>query len=177
MDAVRVWPTERLRGWVRRLDPARAHLGRAQLLRALEVALLSGVRLSALHAGAATAPRFRGRWLVVDPGDRLHAHIEHRLDAMLAAGWADEVRALADTVPSAAPAWQGCGYAALRAAVRTGDVSAARTDILVSTRQYAKRQRTWFRHQLGGQDVTRLDPHAPRAESLAEEWWAAEVGA
>ena len=33
------------------------------------------------------------------------------------------------------------------------------------TRQYAKRQRTWFRHQLADDRVTRVDPRAPRLEN------------
>ncbi len=43
-------PTSELKRWVERLDPARAHLGRAQLLRAAEIALLTGRRVSDLHA-------------------------------------------------------------------------------------------------------------------------------
>ena len=36
------------------------------------------------------------------------------------------------------------------------------SEILIETRQYAKRQRTWFRHQLPADRVTRLDPRSPR---------------
>ena len=169
------WPTERLRERVRQLDPPRAGLGRTQLLRAIEVALLTGRPLSDWHRTAARAPRYRARWLVVDPGDALQEQIAYRLDAMLAAGWVDEARDLARHVPAAAPAWQACGYRAVRemalAPPRSRDVRAA---ILVQTRQYAKRQRTWFRHQLQGQDVTRIDPRAPGAATACEAWWSAE---
>ena len=41
---------DELRRWCKELDPARAHLGRTQLLRAIETALLSGSRISDLHA-------------------------------------------------------------------------------------------------------------------------------
>jgi len=51
------------------------------------------------------------------------------------------------------------------------DLSAARDRIIIETRQYAKRQRTWFRHQLGDAHVTRLDPDEPDAQSLAQRWW------
>lgn len=169
------WPTARIRTLVGRLDPARAHLGRAQLLRSVEVAMLTGRPLSEWHRTHARPPRFRARWLVVDPGEPLQARIEARLDAMLAQGWADEVRALMQVVPANAPAWQACGYREIRDVIRSGgSVEDARTAILVQTRQYAKRQRTWFRHQLGGCDVVRMDPGAPDAAAVTEAWWAAE---
>lgn len=165
-------PTDDLRRWVRTLDPPRAHLGRAQLLRAAEVALLTGRRLSEFHLESPPAAPARARWLVVDPGPRLHEQIAGRLDAMFAAGWPDEVRALDRTVATDAPAWQACGYGAVREMLRgTLKPSAAREAILIATRQYAKRQRTWFRHQVGPEQVTRVDPHDPSCEETVERWW------
>jgi tRNA dimethylallyltransferase len=169
-------PGAELRRWVERLDPPRASLGRTQLLRALEVALLAGRRLSDLHAEGARPPRHRLRYLVVDPGrDALRAWIAARTDAMLAAGWLDEVRALAERVPDDAPAWQGSGYEALRRHVR-GELTLdeARELVVIETRQYAKRQRTWFRHQLAGADVSWVDPRADGAAELAAAWWRGE---
>ncbi|MFI5310273.1 MAG: tRNA (adenosine(37)-N6)-dimethylallyltransferase MiaA [Gemmatimonadales bacterium] len=166
--------TSELRRWVAALDPARAHLGRAQLLRAAEVALLTGRRISDLHRDAARTPAFRARWLLVDPARALHARIAERLDAMLGGGWIDEVRTLEQRVPPDAPAWQACGYETVRALARgTLAVAPAREAILISTRQYAKRQRTWFRHQLGGERVVRVDPHDPRRAAVVEDWWSA----
>jgi tRNA dimethylallyltransferase len=43
--------------------------------------------------------------------------------------------------------------------------------IVIETRQYAKRQRTWFRHQLPADAVTRIDPERPDAMDAAERWW------
>ena len=170
------WPLGRLRHWASTLDPARAHLGRTQLLRAIEMALLTGRRLSAMHESGGKPPAYRARWLVVDPGDELAHRIESRIDAMFDSGWVDEARELAKRVPEDAPAWQGCGYAAVRdIALRTAKLGDARTTILVHTRQYAKRQRTWFRHQLAGAGaVTRLDPRANDADRLVRAWWDSE---
>jgi tRNA dimethylallyltransferase len=167
--------TDELRERVTELDPPRAHLGRAQLLRAAEVALLTGERISALHRTAARPRAFRARWLVVDPLEGLPLHIGARLDAMFAAGWVDEVRGLETTVSDAAPAWQACGYRTVRALARGEcDATAAREDILIATRQYAKRQRTWFRHQLtdGGGQVTAVDPRDPQSDATVEDWWS-----
>lgn len=164
-----------LRRWVLRLDPAQSTLGRTQLMRAIETALLTGRRLSDLHREQGRPARFRARWLVVDPGAALQEQIATRLDAMLAGGWIDEAANLAKTVDVGAPAWQSCGYGAVRdVALGTRELAGARTTILVETRQYAKRQRTWFRHQLEGADVVRLDPRLPDADAAAHAWWNSE---
>ncbi len=170
--------TATLRRWVAHIDASRAGLGRTQLLRALEVALLTGRRISELHreaaeaAQAAQAAPWRARWLVVDPLDQLHDRIERRIGLMLGAGWLDEVGRLTASVPATAPAWNACGYAALRAvSLGEGNIDDARRAILVSTRQYAKRQRTWFRHQLAGETVTPMDPRSVDAADAAERWW------
>ena len=91
----------------------------------------------------------RPRYEVVDPGLSLRDHIATRIDAMLAAGWLDEVKRLMQTVPEDAIAWKSAGYRLMRSHVR-GETSLdfARERAIIETRQYAKRQRTWFRHQL-----------------------------
>ena len=160
-----------LRRWVSALDPGRAHLGRTQLLRSIEMALLTGRRLSELHRESARLPRWRPRYLVVDPGPVLSHRIATRIDEMLDHGWPDEVQRLMQTVPADAPAWKATGYDAVRRLV-TGELSrpAARDIILIETRQYAKRQRTWFRHQLPTDRVTRVSPDDRNWERTVAEW-------
>ena len=48
------------------------------------------------------------------------------------------------------------------------DEPTARNEILIDTRQYAKRQRTWFRHQLAPERVTRIDPEDSDAIDRAQ---------
>lgn len=165
--------TESLRAEVAAHDPPRAHLGRAQLLRAEEVYRVTGERLSDWHARGSTQPACAARWLVVDPGPALAERLDARRAQMLAQGWVDEVRALAATVPADAPAWNACGYREIREVVQgTSTLDAAVDALRISTRQYAKRQRTWFRHQLDDVGpVTRLDPRAPDAATVAERWF------
>ena len=167
--------TTALRKWCVALDPARAHLGRTQLIRAIEVATLTGERLSHLYERRSTPPRWRARYLVVDPGTVLRERIAARVDRMIAEGWPDEVRELMASVPETAPAWNAAGYEAIRDAI-SGRVTmeAARERVLVETRQYAKRQRTWLRHQLPDDAVLRLDPDAAGAWAHAERWWRGE---
>jgi tRNA dimethylallyltransferase len=168
---------DELRRWTTALDPARAHLGRTQLLRAVEIALLTGHRVSELHRDPAPAPRWRPRYLVVDPGAALAERIGARLDDMLDHGWTDEVEHLMQTVPPDAPAWNASGYDAVRRLIR-GELTraAARDAILIHTRQYAKRQRTWFRHQLPPERVTRVDSLAPDWRGLVAAWSDAGSG-
>jgi tRNA dimethylallyltransferase len=86
---------------------------------------------------------------VVDPGPELRSHIETRIDQMLRHGWLDEIAALMETVPRDAIAWKASGYRAMRGHIEGQySLDQARERAIIETRQYAKRQRTWFRHQL-----------------------------
>ncbi|MBV6521403.1 MAG: tRNA dimethylallyltransferase [Gemmatimonadaceae bacterium] len=170
------YSTPELRRWCEALDPSRAHLGRTQLLRAVETALLAGQRLSdSYRTTAGRAARLAARYLVVDPGASLAGRIERRVHEMLDRGWLSEVASLAATVPSSSPAWSATGYGVMRKAVLGGlpvDVAVSRT--IVATRQYAKRQRTWFRHQLSDAIVTAVNPSEPDVMRIARAWWNGE---
>jgi tRNA dimethylallyltransferase len=167
--------TAALRAVVQQVDPPRAVLGRTQLLRALEVYELTGTPLSEWHRRSPRPACFSARYLLLEQGPAdLDRRLASRLDAMLRDGWLQEVVRLSREVPEGAPAWQATGYHALRQVVSGArDLSSARDQILTATRQYAKRQRTWFRHQLLAGNVTRLDATAPM-EALVEQaahWW------
>lgn len=168
---------EEIKRWCEVLDPPRAALGRAQRERAVEVALITGRRISALHierprAALLTAPP---RYLLIDPGASLAGAIASRTDAMLSNGWLDEVRSLGQRVSQDARAWTATGYDTMRK-VTTGELTQeqGRELVIVATRQYAKRQRTWFRHQLVGEHVMQLDPRAPDAFERAAKWFNSE---
>lgn len=92
---------------------------------------------------------YRPRYQVVDPGPELRQHIETRVDQMLDAGWLAEIEQLITQIPADAIAWKACGYRAMRDHL-LGEytLDEARERTIIETRQYAKRQRTWFRHQL-----------------------------
>jgi len=81
------------------------------------------------------------------PRPELCARIDRRVQAMVAAGWLDEVRRLGELPrPMSREASQALGYPELRAVLR-GEVTlaAATAAIQTRTRQFAKRQMTWFR--------------------------------
>jgi tRNA dimethylallyltransferase len=168
-------PTDALRRWCERVDAPLAHLGRTQLIRAIEIATLTGHRLSDLHTRSTGAAAHAARYLVVDPGPVLTTRIEARTDAMLGGEWQDEVRRLSEHVPPAAPAWKASGYGVVKALVDGKiDLATARMRVVIETRQYAKRQRTWFRNQLPPDATTRLSPEDPLFTSIAERWWKGE---
>ena len=153
------------------IDPAagaRIHVTDAQRIqRALEVHRLSGRTISDWQSGQSAQPRlpFRVLKLVLAPVDRavLHARIQQRFDAMLAAGFLDEVRRLrelpqlrAHPNPLELPAMRAVGYR--QAWEHLEGVTSAqefRDRGIHATRQLAKRQLTWLRGQL---DVRWFDP-------------------
>ena len=133
---------------------ARIHVNDAmRIVRALEVALLSGRRLSDWQRDHAFAPGPFEALLVglAVPPVTLDARIAARVDGMLARGWLTEVRTLhARGHADDAPVWRTLGYAQMRAVVEGRcTLAAARDATVLATRRYAKRQRTWFRREPG----------------------------
>lgn len=125
-----------------------------RVLRALEVFEGTGKPLSYWHAQPSTPALVPGHalWLGLDPGkDPLDQRIPQRVDACLEAGWLDEVKALAarwgDEAMRKSPS---IGYPELLdVALGALTPADARERILLRTRQYARRQRTWFKAQSG----------------------------
>src|SRR3954465_4939837 len=154
-----------------RLDPGTARrLGAGdtqRVLRALEVALVSGRPLSAWTAEQpfGTQGIAAIRVGLTLPRGILYDQIAGRVTQMLEAGWLDEVEALLrQEFSPTLPAFQAIGY---RQLVRylEGKVSLqlAVEDIVRETRRFAKRQETWFRKEpevawFSAQDLERQIP-------------------
>jgi tRNA dimethylallyltransferase len=171
-DFLNPLPLAELRRWCAAIDAPRSHLGRRQLVRAIEIAILTGRRISDLHATEKSTTSLVPAYLLIDPAAGPAARIESRVNRMIENGWLDEVISLDARIPESAPAWKASGYQVMRSVARGElDLSLARERIIIETRQYAKRQRTWFRHQLGDAHVTTLDPDQADAQSLAQRWW------
>lgn len=121
--------------------------------RALEVAFASGRRLSdwqAAHRFADAPYDALVVGLARDAPD-LDACIAARAQRMVAAGFPDEVRRLrASGLADGAPAWASVGYREMRAHVDgVCDLDAAIGALVLGTRRFARRQRTWFRGEPG----------------------------
>ncbi len=139
-------------------DPVAARAIRAsdgqRIVRALEVLEASGKPISQWQARSGTplVEQSSAQLMVIEP-DRtiLKARIDERFDAMIEEGALEEVRAIAALgLDDVLPVMKAIGVRELLAADRgeTGfDEAIYRAKI--ATRQYAKRQSTWFRNQLG----------------------------
>lgn len=78
----------------------------------------------------------------------LSERIARRVDAMFDSGLVEETRTLLDEFPAWATASSAIGYSEARDVLDGRlDVAAAKERVVIRTRQLAKRQRTWFRHQ------------------------------
>jgi tRNA dimethylallyltransferase len=125
-----------------------------RIVRALEVLDASGRSILEWQAtrGRSLIDRASARFFVIEP-DRpaLVERIEKRFDRMLDHGALDEVKQLAAlNLDPDLPAMKAIGVRELSAAM-AGDIGfpQAIERCKIATRQYSKRQTTWFRHQLG----------------------------
>lgn len=119
-----------------------------RLIRILEVYRATGRKLSdwqkEREGGIGKLPVF---WLQRER-DVLYKRIDSRVDKMIKDGWVEEVRELSKTVPLDAPAWQSLGYRELLAAQTDAEMAQVIEEVKKKTRNYAKRQLTWFRGQM-----------------------------
>lgn len=119
-----------------------------RVVRALEVLELTGKPISAQVLPSYEDSPYLFTLFALDwPRNLLYSRIDRRVDRMMADGLADEVAALRDAgVPQDAQSMQGLGYKELLACFR-GEMSLPDTVELIKrrTRNYAKRQLTWFR--------------------------------
>jgi tRNA dimethylallyltransferase len=170
----RLEPIELLR-WAARLDPGFRGGGRQRAARAIEVALLSGHPLSYWQQAARAQGSLEPWYIVLTvPRPVLHQRIARRSEDMVRRGLIEEVAAvLAEGHGAKTPGLDGIG---IREAVEYLHGARPRESvaeaIAVGTRQYAKRQQTWFRHQLGGRVVTLDATRSPEkvAAEIAGMW-------
>jgi tRNA dimethylallyltransferase len=140
---------------LRRMDPAsaaRIH-GRdtQKVIRAVEVCLLTRRPFSEQLARREGLEGFRALKVGLNPPRaELHARINKRVEGMFADGLMAEVRSALQLGDGASAPLGALGYRQARACVQgaIGPEDAMR-DTQIATRQYAKRQMTWFRREPG----------------------------
>lgn len=132
-----------------------------RIVRALEVFELTGYPLSHFHKQhRSQKPRYAARWFGL-PCDRavLNERIDKRVDWMIANGWTEEVRELLKFCSADSQALRSTiGYPQIVAHLR-GEISLeeAAARIKIFTRQFAKRQMTWFG---ADKNIEWIDPNA-----------------
>lgn len=161
----------RLHGMLEAVDPqsaARLHENDVRrVARAIEIYRLTGVtQTENTLRDRAREGDYREMIFALDwPRDALHRRIDERVDAMLAAGLVDEVRALMADPQRHPTAIQAIGYKEVAAALR-GEMSMDEAVYWIrrNTRSLAKRQLTWFRRD---SRVQWLEAEGQTAEALA----------
>lgn len=138
-----------------------------RVVRALGLCEAAAGPISAIRAADPPRPRARMLFVWLDPQDALRARQVRRVDRMLAQGWLAEVEGLvADGYDEHHKSMRSLGYKQLVDVVKgRTSLKAAREGILKATWQYARRQRTYFRHQLPAEDVV----HIPEAGAMPWE--------
>jgi tRNA dimethylallyltransferase len=137
-----------------KIDPksfARIHANdRYRSQRALEIFEISGSAMSDLKAAQQVAPALGlsfPTFVLERPVEELDDRIALRTEIMLESGWIEETRNILATFPAGSPGLLSIGY---REIVQFLQGDLARDElvsaIVLVTRQYAKRQRTWFRN-------------------------------
>ncbi len=165
----------RMHRWLAGLDPAtaaRLTSGDTQrIVRALELCLAGepwSTRLAHEGTWRSGAERYAAVKIGLDMDrEALARRLDARVDAFFERGLVREVHELLDAgVPAQANAFKAIGYREVVAAIGAGaNPEAVREDVKRATRQYVKRQRTWFRREPG---VVWLDA-ARGAERCAQD--------
>ncbi len=161
--------------WASRLDRRFGGTGgRHRAQRAIEIALLTGQPLSWWQRTAASHGVIEP-WVVrlTVPRAVLHQRIRQRTEEMIRRGLVEEAAAaIADGAPLTGPGMDGIGVReAVQVLQGTLDREHLAEAVLIATRQYAKRQETWFRHQIDSAltlDATRSPAHL--AEAVITAW-------
>lgn len=121
-----------------------------RIVRALEVYQSTGKTITQHNLETqAIPPRYDALTLALafERREDMWSRIDRRVDQMMDQGLVDEVQGLLDSgVPAKCTAMQAIGYKEMAAALLSGgDVRAAAEEIQLRSRQYAKRQLTWFK--------------------------------
>ena len=121
-----------------------------RIIRALEVYQATGKTITQHDRESRAIPdRYAPLTIALNFRERpwLWERIDRRVDQMMAQGLEGEVRGLlAQGIPSTCTAMQAIGYKELAAAILTGrPVREGAEEVKLRSRQYAKRQLTWFR--------------------------------
>jgi tRNA dimethylallyltransferase len=173
-------PEPRLHAWIQRLDPDAAERlrqqgGRQRVLRALEVALLTGRPLAwwQRHRPPEHPPLAALIFVLELPRDLLSQRIDRRVDVMVEEGLVEEVRGLLDRYDPDMPGMSATGYPEIAAFLRgETPLDEALDRVRRATRRFARRQLTWFRHQLPPGAVRLDGTRNPDAlvEEVVQRW-------
>jgi tRNA dimethylallyltransferase len=125
-----------------------------RIMRVLEVYMQTGERLSSIRTERLGGFGFIKTFFLDRPRDALYARINHRVEQMIQDGWLEEVSLLQTKFSLTAPAWQSLGYKELLEVLNHKKTLSEIIDLIQKeTRHFAKRQLTWFNHQIEAEKI------------------------
>jgi tRNA dimethylallyltransferase len=172
-----------LHGVLKRLDAEAAEKiatgDEQKLIRAIEICVLAQKPVSEVHREGRT-PLEGWRVLkigLLPPREALQERIHARTESMLDRGWLQEVQSLlASGLREDAKPFDFIGYRELREVLHQKiSIEETRTAIQQATRQYAKRQLTWFRKEHGVRWFSGFGDD-PTVQAAAFEWLQSQGG-
>ncbi|NLG38845.1 MAG: tRNA (adenosine(37)-N6)-dimethylallyltransferase MiaA [Fibrobacter sp.] len=125
-----------------------------RIMRVLEVYMQTGERLSSIRTERLGGFGSIKTFFLDRPRDALYARINQRVEQMIQDGWLEEVALLQTKFSLTAPAWQSLGYKELLEVLNHKKTLSAIIDLIQKeTRHFAKRQLTWFNHQIEAEKI------------------------
>lgn len=148
------------------IDAERAGNNPRRVVRALEIIQVTGAPPNTFPY---TKPAFTFAKLALIPTlDVIEPRIIARVEEMFAQGLVTEVRKLMVCFPNCFTATQAIGYKETMAHIEgQATLNEAKAAVVLATRQYARRQRTWFSRESGAQKIQGL---ASEAEPKVRRW-------
>jgi tRNA dimethylallyltransferase len=171
----------RLHRWLGWIDPGTAErlpvADRQRIIRGLEIALTSEASWSAALDQDGTWDSKEERYpamkfLLTMERQALVERIEQRVDRFFEAGLVGEVRDLLDSgVSPRANAFKAIGYREVLETIQEGvPVAESIAKIKIHTRQFSKRQRTWFRKEPDMIELNAAEPREKNVEAIIHAW-------
>jgi len=171
----------RMHRWLRSLDPGTAArlpvADRQRVIRGLEIALTSEASWSVALDLAGTWDREGERYqavkfLLTMERQLLVERIEQRVDRFFQAGLVKEVRDLLESgVSPRANAFKAIGYREVLETIREGRPAEECVEkVKIHTRQFSKRQRTWFRKEPGMIALDAAEPREKNLDAIVHAW-------
>lgn len=157
---------------LQRVDPSATHINpndRVRIIRALEVFQVTGKPITAYHDQQRRPPRHPFRLFVLSmPRQQLYDRINRRVDKMMASGLLDEVQSyLAAGYSEDNPCIRALGYGDIISYLRNEISLREAVDAMKQkSRNYAKRQLTWFRAM---PEARWLDTSGQRPQEVAQQ--------
>ena len=165
--------------WLNQLDPNSASKfhpnNRVRIIRCLEIALSNGQTKSQREASQNHQLIYDALIIYLNTDrDRLRERISNRVDGMINHGLLDEIQGLLDQgYTFDDPGLRGIGYKEFRPYFeQKSDCNQCKETVKIHSYQFAKRQRTFFRHQFD--KLIQIDPFEDDMDQLMgdiEVWW------